>query len=57
MGNMSYCRFQNTLEDLRDCYDNMDEEVSEEEGKARRRMIKICVKIADDYGDELEDAK
>lgn len=25
MSNMSYCRFQNTLGDLGDCYENMDD--------------------------------
>lgn len=25
MSNMGYCRFQNTLSDLQDCYDNMSE--------------------------------
>jgi len=29
MGNMSYCRFQNTLMDLRDCIENWDDELSE----------------------------
>ena len=26
MGNMSYCRFQNTYGDLRDCFENMENE-------------------------------
>lgn len=53
MGNMSYCRFQNTVNDLQDCYDNMDDEdkLSEEEQRARKRLIKMCRDIADDYGD------
>lgn len=25
MGNMSYCRFENTYEDLRDCYEALEE--------------------------------
>lgn len=49
MSNMSYCRFRNTLNDLRDCYDNMDEETSEEEMKARERLIALCARIAEDY--------
>lgn len=56
MANMSYCRFQNTLEDLRSCYNNMDAiddpETSPEELKAVKAIIKLCEKIADDYGDE-----
>lgn len=53
MPNMTYCRFQNTLADLRDCYDAMDEEeLSEEEQKARQRLISLCSDITSDYGDE-----
>ncbi len=50
MANMSYCRFQNTLQDLQDCYDNMDDEdLSPEEMSARTRMIKLCIEIASWY--------
>lgn len=52
MGNMAYCRFQNTLKDLRDCYENMEAEpTGEEEKRARKRLIKLCESIASDYGD------
>jgi hypothetical protein len=51
MGNMHYCRFQNTLSDLRDCYDDWDTE-SEEEEKARERLLKLCKKIVADYGED-----
>jgi len=51
MGNMSYCRFENTLDDLRDCYENMDNEhISTIEDKARDKLINLCVDIALDYG-------
>ncbi len=54
MGNMSYCRFENTLADLRDCADNMDESLpTDEEVRARRLLIKLCVRIANDYGHEV----
>jgi hypothetical protein len=53
---MSYCRFTNTLGDLRDCYDTMDEvPESEEEQAARRRLLVMCRQIADDYEDEIEE--
>jgi len=53
MSNMSYCRFQNTLSDLRDCYENMDDEdLSEAERKARARLIKMCQEIADDFSED-----
>jgi hypothetical protein len=51
MGNMSYCRFQNTLTDLRDCYESWEEELSPEEERARARLLKLCVDIAADFGD------
>ena len=56
MSNMSYCRFRNTAGDLADCYANIDEQpASDEEVKARRRLIKLCVLIADDYRHEVEE--
>jgi hypothetical protein len=56
MGNMSYCRFQNTLNDLRDCYDNLfDDDLSEEEERARKRLIKLCQDIVRDGEDILEE--
>lgn len=55
--NMSYCRFQNTLTDLRDCYDKMDDsDLSPEEEAARLRLLKLCLKIAAEYAEELEPA-
>lgn len=54
MANMSYCRFENTLGDLQDCHENMDDDdLSEEEANARKRLIRLCVMIAGDYGDEV----
>ena len=55
MANMSYCRFQNTVSDLQDCFDNWDEKCSESEEKAKKRMLKICVDIACDIGGCSED--
>ncbi len=54
MPNMMYCRFQNTYFDLEDCKDNMDntDDLSPEEFTARHKIIKMCVEIAKDYGDE-----
>ncbi len=57
MGNMSYCRFQNTLDDLRDCHEHMDDvdshSLGSDEVAARRALIRICVEIASDYGGEV----
>lgn len=63
MSNMSYCRFQNTANDLQDCLDNFDDpnlEQSEEEPlegndlaeyRARRRIIEMARIIVDCYAD------
>ena len=54
MANMSYCRFENTLGDLRDCRENIDEPVfSREEAIARRQIVAIAHLIADEY--EVDD--
>ncbi len=52
MGNMSYCRFRNTLSDLRACLENMDEKIEDPEEKlAKERLIKVCKQVANDYFD------
>ena len=51
MANMGYCRFKNTLSDLRDCFENWDVE-SESEQKAQKRMVKLCREIVKAYGDD-----
>lgn len=53
MANMAYCRFENTVDDLRDCYEHMDDDdLSSSEQKKRDRLIKLCQQIAGDYGEE-----
>uniref|UniRef100_A0A6M3J756 Uncharacterized protein n=1 Tax=viral metagenome TaxID=1070528 RepID=A0A6M3J756_9ZZZZ len=49
MGNMSYCRYENTYRDLKDCWDNFnDEPTSETEIKYRKLLVKLCQEIAED---------
>lgn len=52
MANMSHCRFQNTLADLRDCQEALDEDgegkLSEAEAKARTKLLMLCSTIAQD---------
>jgi hypothetical protein len=52
MANMSYCRFENTHCDLRDCYSAMvnEDPISEEEEKWRKRLIDLCIDIAQEFG-------
>ena len=55
MSSMSYCRFENTLGDLEDCWDAIDDEdLSGTEKRARLRLIELCVKIAERHGHEVE---
>lgn len=60
---MSYCRFQNTLTDLRDCYDalneagsleNAIESAGEEEAQAIKRLMKLCREITKEFNHEEE---
>lgn len=49
MANMSYSRFRNTLEDLRDCYNHLDENLGEQEERARDALIELCRKIVEEF--------
>jgi hypothetical protein len=49
MSNMEHCRFENTAHDLADCYDHWDDDLSEFEEKARKRILRLARKIVDDY--------
>lgn len=47
MGNMSYCRFENTLSDLKDCYKHINDKLeSDDEGISRKQLIELCKDIA-----------
>jgi len=55
MANMSYCRFENTLYDLMDCYNNINNELSSDhEVRARKAMIKLCQEILEAYDPEVD---
>jgi hypothetical protein len=48
MPNMAHCRFQNTLADLLDCAEHLqDQDLSHEEDFARRGLIELCRRIAE----------
>ena len=49
---MSYCRFRNTLSDLQDCYEYLDDvDVVVAEDEARDRLIDLCKQIAKEFED------
>ena len=58
MGNMSYCRFENTSNDLEDCLEAMSEndfnlkELSEYEQDGYKKLLRLCKDITEDFGDE-----
>ncbi len=61
MANMSYCRFQNTVQDLRDCVtvvedaaDFYDLGLGSEEQQALKRMRMLCEDFVNAY-DRLEE--
>jgi len=53
MSNMSYCRFENTLSDLQDCYNNWegDDYLLDREAHARSAMLRLCQQIVTEFGD------
>jgi hypothetical protein len=53
MGNMSYCRFENTSKDLQDCVDNwesLNEESTDYEREGKEKIIELAREII-----EMED--
>lgn len=55
MANMSYVRFENTLEDLEDCASNLYDDVSKTEHNYRRALIQTCRRIAASVPEGEED--
>lgn len=67
MSNMSYCRFENTVPDMQDCVDALDDGFNDleaimrrasswQEARAMKRFIEICREVAetfDGYDDDL----
>ena len=47
MTNMSYCRFENTANDLEDCFDNWneDDDLSESEKEAKEKIVYLAQEI------------
>ena len=49
MSNMSYCRFENTEQDLGECYDNWDDPIfSAIEQEARVGVFELCKSIVEE---------
>jgi hypothetical protein len=58
MANMSYCRFENTLSDLRDCQEALEDEGltneddSRTEAMSRKELVALCREISREWGEE-----
>lgn len=52
MANMGYCRMQNTANDLEDCVEHWDDEMSDDELHARARILEMAQRLVSDYGIE-----
>ena len=63
MAHMSYCRFENTLRDLKDCYEALMEAGTVEdyirekvpnhyEKRAIENIIELCSLIVEEFGNE-----
>jgi hypothetical protein len=56
MANMSYCRFENTANDLEDCFEHMGDDINElskSETKYRLSIIQTAKEIIEDFGHEI----
>ena len=50
MGNMSYCRFENTLSDLHDCIRNIYREAENSTDEHyRQEMIALFMEVAEEF--------
>ena len=50
-----YIRFENTLADLQECYEHLEDALSESEEKARQKLVELCEKIAREAGEESKE--
>ena len=59
MGNMSYCRFENTYRDLQDCLNALQNEdlseLSESEKRYAKELIETCKEISDEADTFIEE--
>lgn len=58
MGNMGYCRFENTASDLADCADHITDKLgSEYEQAGRKSLIRSCIDILETLGYSIDDSE
>jgi len=57
MANMTYCRFENTYLDLKDCYKamrNETEDLSQTEKLYFENLLELCKKIVNEFAEDVE---
>ena len=54
MSNMSYCRFENTMDDLRDCLNHINRKAENDyDENARIQMIGLFKEVMEDYDGDV----
>ena len=54
MGNMSYCRFENTMNDLMDCINNIQREAENSTDEHyRQEMIALFMEVAEEFEGDI----
>jgi len=48
MSNMSYCKFRNTLADLKDCAESLHDTLDGDEARARVALVVLCRRITEE---------
>lgn len=48
MSNMSYCRFENTYHDLRDCFRHWNQPENDDEKSYKKELLKLCKEIVEE---------
>ena len=55
MSNMSYCRFNNTAPEVRDCSDHILDHLTGEERRARVSLVYYCIDLLSAIGLDVSD--
>ena len=50
MANMSYCRWENTLNDLRDCAEHVNDHLDGSEARARASLLELAADMLEEVG-------
>ena len=54
-GNMAHCRFVNTRQDLQDCLEHIEDDLSEAEKEERAKLALLCAEFHEAFMDMREE--